>query len=221
MKIKPLNDRVIVKRMETEDHRGHHHPGHRAQIEETTTDYDREKLQERLAKIIGGVAVINIGAASETEMKEKKARMEDALNATRAAVEEGVVPGGGVALVRCVNALEDIKAKGEEKSGIAILKRALTEPLKQIAENAGHEGSVVLNKVLEGKDDFGFNAQSRRVRKSAGRRRHRSHQGGALCHSERSLGVRTDAYHRGHDRRKAGEEKRTRHATGWNAGRYG
>ncbi len=113
-----------------------------------------------MAKIIGGVAVINIGAASETAMKEKKARMEDALNATRAAVEEGVVPGGGVALVRCVNALEDIKATGEEKSGIAILKRALTEPLKQIAENAGHEGSVVLNKVLEGKDDFGFNAQT-------------------------------------------------------------
>jgi chaperonin GroEL len=132
----------------------------RAQIEETTSDYDREKLQERLAKIIGGVAVINIGAATETEMKEKKARVEDALNATRAAVEEGIVPGGGVALVRCIKALEDTKVKGEEKSGISILKHALAEPLRLIAQNAGHEGLVVLNKVLEGKDDFGFNAQT-------------------------------------------------------------
>ncbi len=132
----------------------------RAQIEETTSDYDREKLQERLAKIIGGVAVINIGAATETEMKEKKARLEDALNATRAAVEEGIVPGGGVALVRCIKALENVKVSGEEKNGIAILKRALQEPLRQIAANAGHEGSVVLNKVLEGKDDYGFNAQT-------------------------------------------------------------
>jgi chaperonin GroEL len=132
----------------------------RAQIEETTSDYDREKLQERLAKIIGGVAVISIGAATETEMKEKKARVEDALNATRAAVEEGVVPGGGVALIRCIGALEKVDVKEEEKHGIDILKRALTKPLVQIAENAGCEGSVVLNKVLEGKDDFGFNAQT-------------------------------------------------------------
>jgi chaperonin GroEL len=132
----------------------------RAQIDETTSDYDREKLQERLAKIIGGVAVINIGAATETEMKEKKARVEDALNATRAAVEEGIVPGGGVALVRCLKALQKTKVKGEEKNGIDILRMALTEPLRQIVQNAGHEGSVVLNKVLEGKDDYGFNAQS-------------------------------------------------------------
>jgi chaperonin GroEL len=132
----------------------------RAQIEETTSDYDREKLQERLAKIIGGVAVINIGAATETEMKEKKARVEDALNATRAAVEEGIVSGGGVALVRCITALESVKVKGDEKSGISLLKRALVEPLKQIARNAGHEGSVVLNKVLEGSGDYGFNAQT-------------------------------------------------------------
>ena len=130
----------------------------RAQIEDTTSDYDREKLQERLAKLIGGVAVIRIGAATETEMKEKKARVEDALNATRAAVEEGVVPGGGVALVRCIKALEKVEVKGEQKSGIAILKRALEEPLRQIAENAGFEGSVVLNKVMEGENDFGFNA---------------------------------------------------------------
>jgi len=134
----------------------------RAQIEETTSDYDREKLQERLAKIIGGVAVINIGAATETEMKEKKARVEDALNATRAAVEEGIVPGGGVALVRCLKTLENAKVKGEERDGITILKHALCEPLRLIAQNAGHEGSVVLNKVLEGKDDFGFNAQTER-----------------------------------------------------------
>ena len=130
----------------------------RAQIEETTSDYDREKLQERLAKLIGGVAVIRIGAATETEMKEKKARVEDALNATRAAVEEGIVPGGGVALVRCIKALGKVDVKGEQKTGIAILKRALEEPLRQIAENAGFEGSVVLNKVMEGKNDFGFNA---------------------------------------------------------------
>jgi len=132
----------------------------RAQIEETTSDYDREKLQERLAKLIGGVAVINIGAATETEMKEKKARLEDALNATRAAVEEGIVPGGGVALVRCIKAVEDVKVSGEEKDGLAILKRALKEPLRQIAQNAGYDGSVVLNKVLEEKGDFGFNAQT-------------------------------------------------------------
>ncbi len=132
----------------------------RAQIEETTSDYDREKLQERLAKIIGGVAVISIGAATETEMKEKKARVEDALNATRAAVEEGIVPGGGVALLRCLKALENAKATGEEKDGIVILKHALTEPLRQIACNAGKEGYVVLNKVMEGDGDFGYNAQS-------------------------------------------------------------
>ena len=132
----------------------------RAQIEETTSDYDREKLQERLAKLVGGVAVINIGAATETEMKEKKARVEDALNATRAAVEEGVVPGGGVALLRCIDALEAVDAKGEEKSGVDILRRALRSPVKQLAENAGLEGSVVVSKVLDGKDDFGYNADT-------------------------------------------------------------
>ena len=132
----------------------------RTQIEETTSDYDREKLQERLAKLVGGVAVLNIGAATETEMKEKKARVEDALNATRAAVEEGIVPGGGVALVRCIGALDKVEVAGEEKDGISILKSALATPLRQIAENAGYEGSVVFNKVLEGKGDFGFNADT-------------------------------------------------------------
>jgi chaperonin GroEL len=130
----------------------------RAQIDDTTSDYDREKLQERLAKLVGGVAVINIGAATETEMKEKKARVEDALNATRAAVQEGVVPGGGVALIRCIDALDKTDAKGEEKAGVKLLKRALEEPLRQLATNAGLEGSVVFNKVREGKDDFGYNA---------------------------------------------------------------
>ena len=132
----------------------------RTQIEETTSDYDREKLQERLAKLVGGVAVLNIGAATETEMKEKKARVEDALNATRAAVEEGIVPGGGVALIRCIGALDKVEVVGEEKDGISILKSALSMPLRQIAENAGYEGSVVFNKVLEGKGDFGFNADT-------------------------------------------------------------
>ena len=132
----------------------------RTQIDETTSDYDREKLQERLAKLVGGVAVIRIGAATETEMKEKKARVEDALNATRAAVEEGIVSGGGVALVRCIDAMENVEVSGEEKNGINLLKKALGEPLKYIAINAGYEGSVVLRKVLEGKDDFGFNAET-------------------------------------------------------------
>jgi chaperonin GroEL len=132
----------------------------RAQIEESKSDYDREKLQERLAKLVGGVAVINIGAATETEMKEKKARLEDALNATRAAVEEGVVPGGGVALLRCTTALENTDAAGEAHYGIEILKRAMQEPMRQIVRNAGLEGSVIVNKALEGKDDYGFNAAS-------------------------------------------------------------
>jgi chaperonin GroEL len=134
----------------------------RSQIEETTSDYDREKLQERLAKLVGGVAVIKIGAATETEMKEKKARVEDALNATRAAVEEGIVAGGGVALVRCIKALDSVVVieEGDEKSGLKILKRALEEPLRQIAQNAGYDGSVVKNKVLEGQGDYGFNAET-------------------------------------------------------------
>jgi chaperonin GroEL len=130
----------------------------RAQIEETTSDYDREKLQERLAKIIGGVAVINVGAATETEMKEKKARVEDALNATRAAVEEGIVPGGGVAYLRCLPALDKLKLEGDKKIGVDLVKRALEEPIRQIANNAGQEGSVVTEKVRNEKGAFGFDA---------------------------------------------------------------
>ncbi len=132
----------------------------RAQIDETTSDYDREKLQERLAKLIGGVAVINVGAATETEMKEKKARVEDALNATRAAVEEGVVPGGGVALVRCLDALGKMKIKAAQKLGVKVTMRALEEPLRQIANNAGLEGSVVIDKVKNAQGAFGYNADS-------------------------------------------------------------
>jgi len=134
----------------------------KTQIEETTSDYDREKLQERLAKIVGGVAVINVGAATETEMKEKKARVEDALHATRAAVEEGIVPGGGVALLRCVAALKGIKLENhDQRIGITIVTKALEEPLRQIVNNAGVEGSVVLEKVKGSKDaNYGFDAQN-------------------------------------------------------------
>ncbi|MCA1827717.1 MAG: chaperonin GroEL [Myxococcales bacterium] len=132
----------------------------RAQIEETTSDYDREKLQERLAKLVGGVAVIHVGAATETEMKEKKARVEDALHATRAAVEEGIVPGGGVAYLRCIKALESVKVDGGEKFGVDIIRKALEEPIRWIAQNGGWEGSIIVNKVREGQGAFGFNAAS-------------------------------------------------------------
>ncbi len=132
----------------------------KAQIETTTSDYDREKLQERLAKLAGGVAVIKIGAATEVEMKEKKARVEDALHATRAAVEEGIVPGGGVALLRSAKALDNLKLDGDEKVGLDIVRRALEEPIRMIAENAGWEGSVVVNKVKETDGAYGFNAQT-------------------------------------------------------------
>src|SRR5579863_9879752 len=133
----------------------------RAQVEETTSDYDREKLQERLAKLVGGVAQIKVGAATETEMKERKARVEDAMHATKAAVEEGIVPGGGVALVRCQSALDKLKAEGDEHIGISIVKRALEEPLRLIAANAGHEGAVVVEKVKSNPNaNYGFNAET-------------------------------------------------------------
>jgi len=132
----------------------------RAQIDETTSDYDREKLQERLAKLVGGVAVIKVGAATETEMKEKKARVEDALNATRAAVEEGIVPGGGVAYLRTLPALDRMKLEGDEAVGVRIVKKALEEPLKMIANNAGLEGSIVVEKVKDKKGAYGFNART-------------------------------------------------------------
>jgi chaperonin GroEL len=131
----------------------------RTQVEDTTSDYDREKLQERLAKLVGGVAVIKVGAATETEMKEKKARVEDAMHATKAAVEEGIVPGGGVALVRCGKVLEGLKLEGDQKVGVDIVRRAIESPMRWIATNAGQEGTIVVQKVKE-KDDanFGYNA---------------------------------------------------------------
>jgi chaperonin GroEL len=136
----------------------------RAQIEETTSDYDREKLQERLAKLVGGVAVIYVGAATETEMKEKKARVEDALNATKAAVEEGIVPGGGTAYIRCLPALENLKLDGEEQYGVEIIKKALEAPLRQIATNAGFEGSIIVEKVKAEKDSVGFDAATGEIK---------------------------------------------------------
>ena len=130
-------------------------------MEETTSDYDKEKLQERLAKLVGGVAVIKVGAATETELKEKKARVEDAMHATRAAVEEGIVPGGGTALLRCLPALDKLKLHDDEAIGVNIVKRALEEPARQIAQNAGHEGALVVGRIRESKDEnFGFNADS-------------------------------------------------------------
>jgi len=130
----------------------------RTQIDETTSDYDREKLQERLAKLVGGVAVINVGAATETEMKEMKARVEDALNATKAAVEEGIIPGGGVAFIRCISQLEELALEGERQSGVKIVKKALEEPLRWISNNAGFDGSIVIEKVRNGAGPFGFDA---------------------------------------------------------------
>jgi chaperonin GroEL len=132
----------------------------RTQVEETTSDYDREKLQERLAKLVGGVAVIKVGAATETEMKERKARVEDALNATRAAVEEGVIPGGGVGFVRCLDAVAALKLDGDEGVGATIVRRALEEPLRQLAYNAGVEGSIIVQKVKEGSGSFGYNVDT-------------------------------------------------------------
>jgi chaperonin GroEL len=138
----------------------HRRPGedHPPQVEETTSDYDREKLQERLAKLVGGVAVIRVGAATEVELKEKKARVEDAMHATRAAVEEGIVPGGGVALIRALKSLEDVKLSEEQQFGVAIIRRAIEEPLRQIAANSGVDGSIVVSKVKDGQGSFGFNA---------------------------------------------------------------
>ena len=133
----------------------------RSQIEQTTSDYDREKLQERLAKLAGGVAVLYVGAPTEMEMKEKKDRVDDALAATRAAVEEGIVPGGGVALIRAIETLDKLKGANEdEMTGIQIVKRAAEEPLRQIIANAGGEGAVIVQKVREGKGDFGYNART-------------------------------------------------------------
>ena len=134
----------------------------RTQVEDTTSDYDREKLQERLAKLVGGVAIIKVGAATETELKEKKARVEDAMHATKAAVEEGIVPGGGVALLRAAKVLDDLGVAGEEQIGVNVVRRAVEEPMRWIATNAGHEGSIVVQRTREMSDEEGFNAQTER-----------------------------------------------------------
>jgi chaperonin GroEL len=205
----------------------------RAQIDETTSDYDREKLQERLAKLIGGVAVINVGAATETEMKEKKARVEDALNATRAAVEEGIVAGGGVALVRCLEALGKIRIKADQKLGVKVVMRAIEEPLRQIANNAGSEGSVVIDKVKNGEGAFGYNAETDTYEDlmKAGimdSRYNGSDQSGPSCPAKCSQRCLIDADDPGHGGGKTGRKTR-RHASrsprngwrhGWN-GRHG
>ncbi len=178
----------------------------RTQVEETTSDYDREKLQERLAKLVGGVAVIKVGAATETEMKEKKARVEDAMHATKAAVEEGIVPGGGVALLRAQKAVDAIKAEGDEAVGVAIIRRALEEPLRQIAGNAGFEGAVVVAKVREMKSRRGLQRAQRRVREPRRGRRHRPHQGRAVRAAERSVDRVAAPHHRGSRLRDPGGE---------------
>ena len=178
----------------------------RTQIEETTSDYDREKLQERLAKLVGGVAVIKVGAATEVEMKEKKARVEDALHATRAAVEEGIVPGGGVALLRALAALEKLEGLSDEQAvGVAIVRRAIEEPFRQIAANAGVEGSIVVQKVKEGKGALRLQRRDRQVRGPDRGRRHRPDQGRAHRAAERGFGGLAAPHHRGPDRREAQE----------------
>ena len=184
----------------------------RMQIEETTSDYDKEKLQERLAKLAGGVAIVKVGAATETAMKEKKARVEDALNATRAAVEEGIVPGGGVALLRASKGLDSLKLSGDEATGADIVRRALEEPIRQIVENAGLEGSVVVEKVKAAKDvAYGFDAESNAVRRYDPRRDHRPHQGRAHRPAKCGLDRVLAPDHGGTNHRYAGRQEE-RHA---------
>ncbi len=179
----------------------------RAAIDKSTSDYDKEKLQERLAKLAGGVAVIHVGAATETEMKEKKARVEDALHATRAAVEEGIVPGGGVALIRAQAALDKVKATGDEKIGVDIIRRAIEEPIRAIAANAGVEGSIVLARVKESKDkSFGYNAATDDVRGPDEGRRHRPDQGDPHGAAERRVDRRAPPHHRVRRGREEGRQ---------------
>ena len=199
----------------------------RKQVEDATSDYDKEKLQERVAKLAGGVAVIKVGAATEMEMKEKKARVEDALHATRAAVEEGIVAGGGVAYLRARANLKGLKGDNHDQdAGIKIVLRALEEPMRMIVANAGDEPSVVVNKVVEGKGNYGFNAQTGRVRRPGRNGRRRPDQGDPLRAAERGLGRVAVADHRGDGRRAAeGRKGRRRRRHGWRRhgrhGRYG
>ena len=184
----------------------------RKQIEDTTSDYDKEKLQERLAKLAGGVAIVRVGAATEAEMKEKKARVEDALHATRAAIEEGIVPGGGVALLRAQGTLAKIEPglSDDQRAGVAIVRRAIEAPLRRIAENAGHEGSVVVETVRNEKGALRLQRRDRGVRRPDQGRRHRPDQGRALRAAERGQRGGPPAHHRGDDRRQAREEGRRR-----------
>jgi hypothetical protein len=198
----------------------------RTQVEETTSDYDKEKLQERLAKLVGGVAVIKVGAATETELKEKKARVEDAMHATRAAVEEGIVPGGGVALLRCIPSLEKLKAEGDELTGINIVKRALEEPLRQIALNAGIRGcgGDRPRPRIQGRQ-LRLQRRIRRIWRHGQDGRHRPSQGYAPGAAKRSLDRRANAHHRssggGHPRgRQEGGRRRSTRRRRWN-GRHG
>ena len=179
----------------------------RAQVEDTTSDYDREKLQERLAKLVGGVAIIKVGAATETEMKEKKARVEDAMHATKAAVEEGIVPGGGVALIRASKVLDGLKLGGDQQIGVNIIKRAIEEPMRWIATNAGQEGSIVVQKVREMKDDGRLQRADRHLRGSGQGRRHRPGQGRALGAPERVVDRVAAADHRSADLRHSRREE--------------
>ena len=194
----------------------------KAQIETTTSDYDREKLQERLAKLAGGVAVLYVGAATEVEMKEKKDRVDDALHATRAAVEEGIVPGGGVAYIRAINGLDKLAGANEdETTGVAIVKRALEEPLRQIVANAGMEGSIIVQKVREGKDDLRLQRPLRQVREPLLGRCHRPDQGDPRRARERRFDRRHVADDRVRTRRHQGGESCSCHAARRYGRRYG
>ena len=196
----------------------------KAQIEETTSDYDREKLQERLAKLAGGVAVIRVGGATEVEVKERKDRVDDAMHATRAAVEEGIVPGGGVALLRASQHLKGLRTKNDDqKTGVEIVRKALSYPARQIAINAGEDGSVIVGKILE-KDQYsyGFNSQTGEYGNLVCQGHHRPDQGGSRGDPERGLRRGAADHHRSHGGRSAEEERRRRHACGWRwHGRHG
>ena len=193
------------------------------QIEETTSDYDKEKLQERLAKLAGGVAVIRVGGATEVEVKEKKDRVDDALNATRAAVEEGIVPGGGVALLRASSAIKSSGDNADQDAGIAIVRRALQAPARQIAANAGAEASIVAGKILENKGgDLRLQRPDRRVWRHDRHGHRRPGQGRAHRSAGRGLGCRPAGHHRSHDRRSSEEGRcRRRHAGGGGMGGMG
>ena len=195
----------------------------RQQIENTTSDYDREKLQERLAKLAGGVAVIKVGGASEIEVKERKDRVDDALHATRAAVEEGIVPGGGVALLYATKALEGLKGQNDDQTrGIDIVRKALISPVRQIAQNAGHDGAVISGKLLEGKDEaIGFNAQTESLREPRQSRRDRPDQGRSHRAPGRGIGRRPSDHHRSGGERDAGGQARDGHGRRRRHGRHG